>query len=79
MLLILFLPTLTIGLLAQWHVKRTYLHHSRTPTAGVYTGAEAAQGILLQAGITKDVATFICSLMYFLWQLLPPLIGRQRG
>jgi uncharacterized protein len=53
MILILFLCTLAIGLLAQWHVKRTYARHSRTPTAGGYTGAEAAHEILRQAGITN--------------------------
>jgi len=53
MILILFLSTLAIGLLAQWHVKRTYARHSRTPTAGGYTGAEAAHEILRQADITN--------------------------
>lgn len=53
MILVLFLITLAIGLLAQWHVKRTYARHSRTPTAGGYTGAEAAHAILRQAGITN--------------------------
>ncbi|MBE0541886.1 MAG: zinc metallopeptidase [Verrucomicrobia bacterium] len=53
MILILFLCTLAIGLLAQWHVKRTYARHSRTPTVGGYTGAEAAHEILRQAGITN--------------------------
>lgn len=53
MILILFLLTLAIGLLAQWHVKRTYARHSRTPTAAGYTGAEAAHEILRQAGITN--------------------------
>jgi len=53
MILILFLLTLAIGLLAQWHVKRTYARHSRTPTAGGYTGAEAAREILRQGGITN--------------------------
>ena len=53
MILLIFLLTLAIGLLAQWHVKRTYARHSRTPTVGGYTGAEAAQAILRQAGITN--------------------------
>jgi len=53
MILILFLCTLAIGLLAQWHVKRTYARHSRTPTVGGYTGAEAARAILRQAGISN--------------------------
>ena len=53
MILILFLITLAIGLLAQWHVKRTYARHSRTPVQSGYTGAEAAHAILRQAGITN--------------------------
>ena len=52
MILLLFVVTLAIGLLAQWHVKRTYARHSRTPTQSGYTGAEAAHKILCQAGIT---------------------------
>ena len=53
MILILFLCTLAIGLLAQWHVKRAYARHSRTPVQSGYTGAEAAHAILRQAGITN--------------------------
>jgi uncharacterized protein len=53
MILLLFLFTLAIGLLAQWHVKRAYARHSRTPVRSGYTGAEAAQEILRQAGITN--------------------------
>ena len=53
MILVLFLLTLAIGLLAQWHVKRTYARHSRTPVQSGYTGAEAAHAILRQAGITN--------------------------
>lgn len=53
MILILFLITLAIGLLAQWHVKRAYARHSRTPVQSGYTGAEAAHAILRQAGITN--------------------------
>lgn len=53
MILLLFILTLAIGLLAQWHVKRTYARHSQTPTASGYTGAEAAHEILRQAGITN--------------------------
>ena len=54
MMILLFLGTLAIGLLAQWHVKRAYARHSRTPTIAGYTGAEAADEILAQAGI-RDV------------------------
>ena len=53
MILLIFLITLAIGLLAQWHVKRAYARHSRTPVQSGYTGAEAAQAILRQAGITN--------------------------
>ncbi len=53
MILILFLGTLAIGLLAQWHVKRTYARHSRTPVQSGHTGAEAAHAILRQAGIAN--------------------------
>lgn len=52
-MLIIFLCTLAIGLLAQWHVKRVYARHTRTPVQSGYTGAEAALAILRQAGITN--------------------------
>ena len=52
-MLLIFLVTLVIALLAQWHVKRAYARHSRTPTASGYTGAEVAEQILRQAGITN--------------------------
>jgi uncharacterized protein len=51
MMLTLFFVTLAIALLAQWHVKRAYARHSRTPTLSGYTGAEAAHEILRQAGV----------------------------
>jgi Zn-dependent membrane protease YugP len=44
---------LAIGLLAQWHVKRAYARHSRTPVQSGYTGAETAQAILREAGINN--------------------------
>jgi hypothetical protein len=53
MILLLFFLTLAIGLLAQWHVKRSYARHSRTPVQSGYTGAEAAQAILRAAGISN--------------------------
>jgi Zn-dependent membrane protease YugP len=53
MILFLFLCMLAVGLLAQWHVKRAYARHSRTPVQSGYTGAEAAHEILRQAGITN--------------------------
>src|ERR1051326_7155858 len=55
MILLLFVGTLVIALLAQLHVRRAYARHSRTPTLSGYTGAEAAEQILREAGIT-DVA-----------------------
>lgn len=51
MMLMLFVLTLGIALLAQWHVKHAYARHSRTPTLSGFTGAEAAAQILRQAGI----------------------------
>lgn len=53
MLLLLFLATLAISLLAQWHVKRTFARHSRIPASSGYTGAEVACEILRQAGVHK--------------------------
>ncbi len=50
-MLIVFLCTLVLGLLAHWHVRRTYARHSRGPTLSGYTGAEAARALLRQAGI----------------------------
>ena len=52
-ILVLFILTLTIALLAQWRVKRAYARHSRTPTLSGYTGAEVADQILRQAGVTN--------------------------
>lgn len=42
MILVLFILTLAIALLAQWRVKRAYARHSRTPFQSGYAGAEAA-------------------------------------
>jgi len=53
-MLLVFLLTLAIALLAQWQVKRMYRRFSRVPATSGYTGAEAAQAILQQAGI-RDV------------------------
>ncbi len=55
MILAVFLCTLVLGLLAHWHVRRTYTRNSRVPTLSGYTGAEAARALLRQAGI-HDVA-----------------------
>ena len=54
MLLLIFLATLAIALLAQWHVKRMYGRFSKVAATSGYTGAEAAQAILREAGI-RDV------------------------
>src|SRR5215831_11839894 len=51
MILLLFLGTLMIGLLAHWHVRRAYARNSQTPTLSGATGAEVAAGILQHAGI----------------------------
>ncbi len=51
MILLLFLFTLGIALLAQWHVKRMYHRYSRVPAAAGYTGAEVARELLRTAGI----------------------------
>lgn len=51
MILLLFLLTLVIALLAQWHVKRMYHRYSRVPAAAGHTGAEVAREILRTANI----------------------------
>jgi hypothetical protein len=51
MILLLFIGTLAISLLAQWHVRRTYTRHNKTPTSSGYSGAEAAERLLREAGI----------------------------
>lgn len=53
MIQILLLLTLAVGLLTQWHVKRTYARHSRTPVQSGHPGAEAAREILRQTGLTN--------------------------
>lgn len=54
MMILIFVGTLAIALLAQWHVKRMHRRFSQVPAASGYTGAEAAQEILRRAGI-RDV------------------------
>ena len=54
MLLLIFLATLAIALLAQWQVKRMHRRFSQVAATSGYTGAEAAQAILREAGI-RDV------------------------
>jgi uncharacterized protein len=51
MMLLLFVFTLAIGLLAHWHVKRAYARYSQTPTLAGCTGAEAARRILDEEGL----------------------------
>lgn len=53
MILLLFISTVVIGLLAHWHVRRTYARHSHLAVYSGYTGAEAAHAILGQAGISN--------------------------
>lgn len=55
MIILLFIGTLGIALLAQWHVKRTYHRYNRIPAAAGYTGAEVARE-LLRAGGISDVS-----------------------
>lgn len=54
MILILFVSTMAIALLAQFHLKRVYSRMSQVPAMAGYTGAEAADEILRAAGI-RDV------------------------
>ena len=54
MIILLFLFTLAIALVAQWQVKRMYRRYSLVPASSGHTGAEVAQKILLGAGI-RDV------------------------
>ena len=53
-LMLIFIVTLVIALLAQWQVRRMYHRYSRVPAASGYTGAEVAHEILRGAGI-RDV------------------------
>jgi len=57
MIILLFIGTLAIALLAQWHVKRMYHRYSRVPAAAGYTGAEVARQLLRTAGIS-DVSIY---------------------
>lgn len=54
MIILLFLFTFAIALLAQWQVKRMYRRYSLVPATSGHTGAEVAQEILRGAGI-RDV------------------------
>ncbi len=54
MMILIFVGTLAIALLAQWQVKRMYRRYSQVPATSGYTGAEAAHEILRGAGI-RDV------------------------
>ena len=54
-MILIFVLTMAIALLAQWHVKRVYHRYSRIPSAAGYTGAEVAREILRTAGI-RDVS-----------------------
>ena len=51
MIILLFLFTLAIALLAQWQVKRMYRRYSQVPATSGRTGAEVARQMLTGAGI----------------------------
>ena len=53
-LMLIFIVTIAIALLAQWQVRRMYHRYSRVPATGGYTGAEVAHEILRTAGV-RDV------------------------
>ena len=55
MIMLIFVVTLAIALLAQWRVKSMYRRYSQVPASSGYTGAEVAREILRQADI-RDVA-----------------------
>lgn len=55
MIFVLFIGTMAIALLAQWHVKRVYHRYSRIPASAGHTGAEVARALLRAAGI-EDVS-----------------------
>lgn len=50
--LILIIPTIILGIYAQYKVTNTYSHWVRVPSRGRITGAEAAEAIMRKAGIT---------------------------
>jgi len=51
MIWVLFIGTLLISLLASAPVKSTYLRYTRIAVSSGLSGAEAAQEIMIQAGI----------------------------
>jgi uncharacterized protein len=51
MIILLFIATMAVALLAHWHVKRTYGRYSRIPAIAGHTGAEVSREILHTAGI----------------------------
>ncbi len=52
-LVCIFLPTLIIGALAQWHVRTTFGRWSRVATQRQITGLETAQIIMANRGLTN--------------------------
>lgn len=53
--LVLIVPTMLLGLYAQWKVQSAYSNNARIRSRGGITGAEAADAILRKAGI-RDVS-----------------------
>jgi len=51
MILLLFLFTMAIALLAQWQVRRMYHRYSQVPASSGFTGAQVAHQILRGGGI----------------------------
>ncbi len=52
-MLCVFLPTLVLGALAQWHVRSTFARWSRVATQRRITGIETAQIIMTNRGLTN--------------------------
>lgn len=51
-LMCVFIPTLILGALAQWHVRSTFSRWSRIPTQRRLNGVETARAIMAQRGLT---------------------------
>jgi Zn-dependent membrane protease YugP len=54
-LLVVFLPTLLLGLYASFQVKRTFKRYAEVPVASGVTGAQAAFAVLRDSGLDREV------------------------